>query len=48
MNPVDAMAFKKKMATREGDKESSENFEMQILVEGALDKALMFTENNRY
>ena len=44
MNPVDAMVFQKRKVTREGNYESSKNFEMEFLDKGSLDKALMVPE----
>ena len=46
MKPVDDMAFNKRKATREGNNDKSDNFEMEILDEGALNKVLIFPDNN--
>ena len=43
MKPVDYMVFQKRKATREGKNDKNENFEMEILDKGALDKALTVT-----
>ena len=48
MNPVDAVELQRIKAMIEVDDESSENFKMDILLEGTLDKALMVTEKYRY
>ena len=40
MKPVDAEEFQKRKAPREGNNDKSDNFEMKILDEGAIDKAL--------
>ena len=39
------MASQNRKATREGNVEPRENFEMETFAEGALDKARMFPEN---
>ena len=44
MKPVDAVAFKKIKATREGNNNERDNFEIEIIDEGALDKALAVPE----
>ena len=41
MNTVDAVAFHKRKAIKEGGDDHSENYEMEIIAEGELDKALM-------
>ena len=40
INPVDAMAFQKRKSLMEGNNNKRDNFEMKILEEGGLDKAL--------
>ena len=45
MKPVDAVSFHKIKALGEGNNEKSDNFEIEILGEGALDKALEGPEN---
>ena len=40
MKTVDAVAFKKRKALQEDNNDESDNFEMKILDEGVLDKAL--------
>ena len=40
MKPVDTVEFKKRKALQEGKNGESDNFDMEILDEGALDKAL--------
>ena len=42
---ADTLEFQKRKDMIQGDNECSENFEMEILVERTLDKALMVTEN---
>ena len=44
MKPVDDVEFKKRKELREGKNDKSDNFEMEILDEGTLDKALESTE----
>ena len=44
MKPVDAVAFQKRNSLREDRNDKSDNFEMEIHDEGALDKALEGTE----
>ena len=46
MNPVDAVAFKERKATREGGNDHIENDEMEILTEGNLDKVLIFPKKH--
>ena len=46
MKTVDDVAFKKRNSMIEVNDESSENFEMEVLSEVALDKALMVIENS--
>ena len=43
MKPVDDMVFQKRKQTRKGKNDKRENFEMDIIDEGALDKALTST-----
>ena len=45
---VDAIGFNKIKAIREVNNYESDNFEMDIIDEGALDKALVVTKNNLY
>ena len=45
MKPVDAVEFQKIKSVREGKNDESDNFEMKILNEVALDKALEVAEN---
>ena len=40
MKTVDDVAFKKRKETREGKNDKNDNFEMMIIDEGVLDKAL--------
>ena len=40
MKPVDTVVFQKRKAPREGKNDKIDNFEMEILDECALDKAL--------
>ena len=40
MKPVDYVVFQRRNVLREGNSDKSENFEMEILGEGVLDKAL--------
>ena len=44
MKPVDDVAFHKIKSMREGNNDESENFEKEILYEGALNNFLTFTE----
>ena len=46
MKTVDDVAFKKRNSMIEVNDESSEKFEMEVLSEVALDKALMVIENS--
>ena len=46
MNPVDVTSFKNMRKTREGNYESSENFEIEVLAEGAPDKLLIVPEKS--
>ena len=39
---VDAVAFQKRKAIKEGENDQSGNFEIEILAESALDKVLIF------
>ena len=45
MKTVDSVAFQKRKAMREFNNDESNNFEMEILDEGALNKALKFPES---
>ena len=40
MKPVDTVEFQKRKAPREGNNNGINNFEMEILDEGLLDKAM--------
>ena len=44
IKPVDDVAFQTIKATRKGNNKERDNFEMDILDEGVLDKALTFPE----
>ena len=44
MKPTDAVVFQKREAIREGNDETSENFEIEVPAEGTLDKVLVVTE----
>ena len=44
MKLVDAVAFQKRKSTKEGNNDESNNFEIEILDEVVLDKALTITE----
>ena len=48
MKQVDAVAFHKIKSMREGKNDESDNFEMEILDEGAIDKSLIFPEQTLY
>ena len=45
MKPVDSVAFQKIKSPKEGNNDESNNFEMEILDEGAPDKFLWDPEN---
>ena len=40
MKPVDAESFWRRNETKEGGKEKNDDFDMEIIEEGVLDKAL--------
>ena len=46
IKPVDDVEFDERKLLREGNNEKMDNFEIEILDERALDKALIVTEKN--
>ena len=48
MKPADDMEFQKRKALMEGNNDENDNFEMYILDESTLDKALEYPEKNLY